>query len=1067
MFWHCIQALFLYLLVASPGYAQVANNTSLVGTVTDTTGNVVAGVKILAVDAATGTSYPTATNSEGYYAINFIQAGTYDISADQTGFSRTIQKGVVVQSNQTVRTDFALRVGSVNESITVDAATPLIPTDDATLTETLNTRSVTDLPLNGRDAMKLATTNSNVVLGPKSSMTETPPGEDFIGAGQREITNSITLDGITTMNNLITVTAVTPNVDAVQEVQVQTGNYTAQYGSYMGVHVNLTSKSGTNNLHGSVFEFVRNDLFDAHPFFDAPGSDKQPLRFNQFGFALGGPVYFPKLYNGRNKTFFLASYEGLRQLRSSTSVGTALTPAMRQGDFSALCPAGFDASGACTSSASGNTQLFNPNNGQPYPNNDLSGSLSAPAQRVLQYIPLPNLPGLSDNLVGPVPSNITTNQTLERIDQTFGDKIRLFGRYDWQNMTVLGGADPPNPFNATSGPLRNRNIAFGYTHMITPNLVNDFRFGRNHLETNALNYFAAHGLTDAGTQLGIPGFNADTVNNNPGLPDFTISGYVGAENAGSNWYQDDTTWHGFDQISYLHGKHNMMAGVELRKLTTGRAAANSPRGVFAFDGSMSGNAAADFILGFPQNDVTPINEIKGVIAEWRDGFFALDNWQVTSKLTLNYGLRYELPTVPYSVNGFARILNPAQTALIPATTPEPGFKFIRPNHDNWAPRIGFAFRMTDKMVLRGGAGAYYNPNQMNSFTLSTTNPPFALTTTFNSSPGNVLTLDNPTLGSGSTPSSYLAVFTENPYLPTPRMYQWNLGLARELSSKSGFELQYLGSHSIHLDRSFYNNQPVTLGPGSVNSLRPNQLWGRIRTIQNDETANYNGMTAIFRQRMTRGLQVLASYTWSHTLDMSTDSNGGGAPMNAYNIYGDYGDANWDIRHRFVASVVYELPKLSGQNAVVRAILGNWQINDITTLQSGMPINVGIAGDVANSGRANQRPDVVGTPSAHCNSSHLTNCIDASAFAMPAAFTFGNARRNLLTGPSLLNTDFSLFKDLPITERAKFQFRAEFFNIFNHPQLANPNSTFGTSSFGSITSIVADNRDIQFGAKLVF
>jgi hypothetical protein len=700
---------------------------------------------------------------------------------------------------------------------------------------------------------------------------------------------------------------------------------------------------------------------------------------------------------------------------------------------------------------------------------------------------LPNLPGITNNFNGAVPTNVTTNQTLERIDQSFGDKVRLFGRYDWQNMQILSGSNPPNPFNATSGPMRNRNIAFGYTHMITPNLVNDFRFGRNHLETNALNYFFVNGLNDAGTQLGIPGFDADTTHNNPGVPDFAISNYIGVSNAGSNWFQDDTTWHGFDQISYTHGKHNMMAGVELRKLTTGRAAANSPRGIFNFNGQMTqcnkalnaacptqangsvypGSAAADFILGTPQNDITPINEIKGVIAEWRDGFFWLDNWQVTSKFTLNYGLRYELPTVPYSVNGFARILNPAQTALVPATTPQPGFKFINPNHDNWAPRLGFAYRLTDKTVLRGGGGAYYNPNQMNSFTLSTTNPPFALTTTFNSSTGNVLTLDNPTLGSGTTPSSYLAVFTEAPDLKTPRMYQWNLGMAHELWSRAGFELQYLGSHSIHLDRSFYNNQPVTLGPGSVNSLRPNQLWGQIRTIQNDETANYNGMTAIFRQRMTRGLQILASYTWSHTLDMSTDSNGGGAPMNAYDIYADYGNANWDIRHRFVTSLVYELPKLGSQNVFVRSILGGWQINDITTLQSGQPFNITIPGDTANIGRGNQRPNVVGTPSADCNSSHLTGCIDATAFAMPTAFTFGNARRNILNGPSLLNTDFSLFKEVPFGERAKFQFRAEFFNIFNHPELANPNATFGTGSFGSITSTVADNRDIQFGAKVIF
>jgi hypothetical protein len=1053
--WACL--ILLASIAVCNSYAQVANNTSLLGTVTDATGNVVVGAKVTILNEGTNESFSVISDDQGYYAVKFIRPGTYDLTVQQQGFDKLTQKGIVVQSNQAVRVDAALKVGSVNESLTVEASTPAIATDDATIAETLNTRSVSDLPLNGRDALKLATTSSDVILGPKSSNTGIPPGEDFIGAGQREITNSLTLDGITIMNNLITVTAVTPNVDAVQEVQVQNGNYTAQYGSYMGVHVNMATKSGTNTLHGSVFEFVRNDKFDAHPFFDPVGSEKQPLRFNQFGFALGGPVIIPKLYDGRNKTFFLGSYEGLRQIRSSSALGTTLTQAMQGGDFSALLPT---------------TQLVNPFTGQPFPNNVVPSNLLSPqAQAILKYIPLPNQPGINNNYFAPIASNITTAQTLDRVDQNIGDKVRLFVRYDWQNMTVFGGS--LSPTGGTYGPMNNRNIAIGYTHVITPRLVNDFRFGRNHLVTNALNFFAQNGIKNAGTQLGIPGFNTDTTVGDLGVPDINITGYLdnlgnSVGNAGTNWYQDDTTWHGYDQISYSRGKHNMMAGVELRKLTTGRAAANSPRGLFNFDGSLSGNAAADFMLGLAQNDVTPLNEVKGVVAEWRDGFFVLDNWQVTPKFTLNYGLRYELPTVPYSVNGFARILNPQQTALIPATVPGPGFQFIRPNHDNWAPRLGFAYRLTDRTVVRGGAGAYYNPNQMNSFTLSTTNPPFGISTTFTTSSGVPdLSLANPTpAGGAGTASKYINVFTENPHLPTPRMYQWNLSVGQEAWKNAGFELQYLGSHSLHLDRSFYNNQPFP-GPGDINSRRPNQLFGRIRTIQNDEYANYNGLTATLRQRMSHGVQFLASYTWSHTLDISSDSNDGGAPMNPFNVPGDYGNANWDIRHRFVASVVYDLPSFNGRNALLHWVLGGWQINDITTLQSGTPFNVVIPDDVANIGRPNQRPDLVGRPSADCNSSHLTNCIDATAFAVPAPFTFGNFRRNQLYGPSLLNTDFSLFKNIPLGERAKFEFRAEFFNLFNHPQLANPSSTFGAGDFGSITSTNADNRDIQFAAKIVF
>ena len=1075
--------LVLYLAISSASNGQVANNTSLVGTVTDESGKAIVGAKVSAVNEGTGVSYPTTTNDEGYYSIEFILAGVYDISVEQAGFTKVVRKGITVENNKALRTDVTLRVGSTTETLVVEGGAPPISTDDATILETLDNRSVSDLPLNGRDALKLAATTSNVILGPKSDPAGIPPGEDFIGAGQREITNSLTLDGITIMNNLITVTPVTPNADAIEEVQVQNGNYTAQYGSYMGVHVNLVTKSGTNQLHGSLYEFVRNDLFDAHPFFDSPGSSKQPIRINQFGTEVAGPVYLPKLYDGRNKTFFTASYEGLRRISSTTQLDTVPTQAMRQGNFAEICASGFNSSGLCNDPSG---QIYNPVSGQPYANNLISSGLSPQAQAILEYYPLPNLPGIANNYNAPVGTSINYNQTLDRIDQTIGDKVRLFFRYDWQNTTIFGGST--NPTGGSYGPTRNRNFAFGYTHIITPSLVNDFRFGRNHLVTNNLDYFFVKGLKDAGTQLGILGFNGDTAFGDPGIPDVNISGFMSAGNAGANWFQDDTTWHGYDQISYTRGKHNIMAGVELRKLTTGRMAVNSPRGVLNFDGSITGCqtslyacptdgsgspisggfSVADFVVGRPQNDQTPQQVFKGVPAEWRDGFFVLDNWQVNRKLTLNIGLRYELPTVPYSVSGNARILNADQTALIPTTVPDPGFQFIRPNHDNWAPRLGFAYRFTEKTVVRGGGGFYYNPNQTNSFTLATTNPPFGISSSYTYTSSCPLTLDDPIPnGCAGAPSAHPNVFTENPYLPTPRMYQWNLGVERELWKNAGFELQYLGSHSLHLDRSYYNNQPVVLGPGSVQSRRPNQLWGRIRTIQNDEIANYHGLTAIFRQRVTRGIQVLASYTWSHTLDISSDSNDGGFPMNAYDWHRDYGSANWDIRHRFVASFIYDLPGLKNQNWLVRGALGGWQINDITTIQSGTHFDVEIAKDLANVGRGHQRPDLVGKPSAECNAGHLNGCIDSSAFALPAPYTFGNFSRNYFSGPGLVNTDFSLVKNFPIKERAKFQFRAEFFNAFNHPQFANPDGTFGTGSFGTITSTTGDNREIQFGAKFVF
>ncbi|HEX3435996.1 MAG TPA: carboxypeptidase-like regulatory domain-containing protein, partial [Pseudacidobacterium sp.] len=608
---------------------QVANNTSLVGTITDPSGNPVSGASVTAVNTDTKTTYTGKTNEEGYYAITFIAVGNYSITVDSVGFKKSSKTGIPVAINQAVRSDFGLELGSVNEEVTVSASTPPLSTDDATVQETVNTRAIADLPLSGRRTMDLATTKSDVIVGPKTSFTGIPPGEDFIGAGQREITNSLSLDGITIMNGLISVSPVTVSPDAVQEVQVQTGNYTAQYGAYMGVHINMVSKTGGNSIHGTAYDFVQNDAFNARNFFNRAGTTL-PLRYNQFGFELNGPVYIPKLYDGRNKTFFTAAYEGLRNNnQTSVGLGNTFTPAMESGDFSAI-----------------SAPLYDPHNGQAFANNQISSNLISPiSQKILSlYYPQPNATG-ANNYSAPLPQVVNIDNVLARIDQNFGEKIRLFGRYDWQDLSASSATTTPT--GGTYGPTNNRNFAIGYTHVIIPNLINDFRIGRNHLTSNALNYWYVHGLASAGTDLGIPGFNADTTYHNPGIPYMTVTNYLTMGNNGTNWFQDDTTWHGYDQISWAHGKHNVMAGAELRKMTTGRAAVNNPLGLFAFNGQLTcqvvngscasgtGNAAADFLLGLPQNNATPLQQYKGVVAEWRNGFFVLDNWQLSQKLTLN------------------------------------------------------------------------------------------------------------------------------------------------------------------------------------------------------------------------------------------------------------------------------------------------------------------------------------------------------------------------------------------------------------------------------------------------
>ena len=1076
------------VLAHSVAFAQVSNNTQLVGTVTDSTGAVVAGAKVTAVNTATKVNYSGVTNSEGFYNIQFVTPGTYDITVEQSGFATTTSKGATVVLNQAARSDVSLKTGDTSSIITVEASTPALQTDDSLIGDTVEHAQVENLPMNTRRVMDLATTSSNVIIGPKTSFTGVPPGANYIGAGTREVTNSLTLDGITIMNSLISSSPVTPNPDAVSAVQVQSGNYTAQYGAYMGIHINSDTRSGTNSLHGTAYDYIQNDYFNAKPWLAAKTARVAKMRFNQFGGVLSGPVVIPFLYNGRDKTFFMGSYEGLRQNQQSLSVTTVPTVKMRTGDFSELLST---------------LQLYNPTNRTtPYANNQVP--VSAVAAKLMQYYPLPTNSALANNFNGYVPLVLQQNQTLDRVDHNIGQNVRLFGRFLWQKLTYVSGNAAPTS-NAYS-PTGDRNGMIGYTHIITPKIINDLRVGFNTLYSNVNNQFAQDGNANAGSLLGIPGFTADVDNSNPGIPTIGMpSGTLGLGSSGSNWKQDDRTVHAYDQVSWTFNKHNIMFGADIRRMTIGRAAQNDPRGNFTFSGryttqcvsngsggctnAQSGNAFADFAAGYASAVTTPTFQVKGSVGSWRNGYFVQDQWQLTQKLTLLYGIRYEQPTIPYSLNGYARILNSTYTALIPSSTattgaaftPTPGFQFTGANNNLWAPRLGFAYRAADKIVIRGGGGIYYNPNHLNAFTLASGNYPLANSTVYNANANlSTNTFANPSGGAtgagGCNPNvaaTYCSAFTDAASMPTPRMYQWNLDFGYELWKDAAFELQYLGSKSVHLDFSWQPNQP-TPAAGAVNSRRPYQSFGAIRQITNGGWSTYEGFTTVFRQRMSHGVTANLSYTWAHNMDTSSDANGGGYLMNPYNIRADYGNSNWDIRNRFVATILYQFPTFAGHNFALRQVAGGWQANAIVTLQSGMPFNVGLSSDIANTGTSGtQRPNFVKKGTNTCTTGFqvkngtAANCIDSTAYATPTQYTYGNLHRNDQYGPGRETVNFSMFKNFPIYERMTLQLRAEAFNLFNHANPSNPGTTFGTSSFGTITSTQTDPRVLQLAGKINF
>ena len=1021
---------------------------------TDRDGGVVPGAQIVAVNVGTKDTYETTTNAEGYYQIQFVRTGTYDITVTLSGFQTFRVTGVEVANNQVVRTNAVMQIGALAESLIVTASAPMLATDTATVSQTLGERAIAELPLSGRNVWSLATSTPGVTVGRASDI-----GLSFRGAGQREIQNSLSLDGINTASNLLAMTSMRPIAEAVEEMQIQTGSTSAEYGSYLGVHINVVTKSGTNAPHGSLFEFFQDDALDQRGYFENPSSPKNPRKRNQFGFQMGGPVVVPGLYDGHNRTFFMAAYEGVRAETLLSPISTVPTALMREGNFSEI-----------------STPIRNPFTRQPYAGNIIpAAQLSSIARSILQFYPAPNRPGIASNLQTTLPSEENVDQLLVRGDQNLGNKIRLSVRYNWHDSVGSNVLNAMLPTQVVTQPRVNHNTLVSYTHSLGPSLFNDFRIGYHRVNFDTLNDFSVNNLTSTGANLGIPGFDGDVRFSNPGIPSINISAFAGLGGGGTNWYQFDTTFQAANVLAYTRGSHSIRTGFDLRRLATGRRAANDPRGRFDFTGDMTGHAVADFMLGLARTVIPPSDQIQGHVGGWRNGLFVNDVWQATRDLTLSLGLRYELNTPVQTYAGLASMLDEDFNTIIPSSFPAEGFEFHEPNYKDIAPRFGATYRLNAKTVLRAGFGIYYNPNQMNSFTFLTNNPPIAAVATFSSDPLNpTLSLEQPfgVVGPGGPPD----MISPTRHLANARKHQWSFDVQRELWSGTALDVQYVGSNTSHLDRSFFNNTPQP-GEGAVDPRRPNPLFRSRRIIQNDLIADYDAVSVILRRRMSQGLQADVHYTWSRTRDMATDSNGGGQTMNNYDIWADYGPASWDVPHRFVASYLYDVPFLKDSSQpILKHVVAGWQIGGVTTLQSGLPINVTIAADRANIGiSGQQRPNLVAAvPKLNCHKSptnrDLIDCFDPSAFAMPAQFTFGDAPRNVLRGPKSVITDLSMAKNIAVGHDMRLQVRVEIFNAFNNVNYGQPNAIFGSATFGRIsaTSLTYPNmRQMQLGLKLIF
>lgn len=1129
-------------------FAQTTS-TSILGNVTDPQGAAVANANVIVRNVDTGVVTRTVTTETGDYTVPLLNVGNYEVTVEAAGFKSASRSGIRLQINDRQRVDFQLEIGAQTERVTVTAEVAALRTDEASTGGVVEQRRLVELPLNGRNVGNVAVLNPGVQFGSRGGYDGISgtgggipiPGQTIaiVANGQREVNQHATLDGVVATESRVNTVPFSPSPEAMQEVQVLTGSYSAEYGFNSGAQLVMVMRSGTNDFHGAAYNFLRNEKLDAEGFFQnyftppgAPRVPKTALRQNQFGVVAGGPVYIPKLYDGRNRTFFMFNYEGRRR-REPGAISTGLVPTdeFRRGDFSALLNRR-NAAGAPLPPIQIIDPTSSPDAPTPFPNNIIPESRIVPAARALMEYwpraqnPLPD-PISGINFRNPGTNSIDDDQYFLKVDHVISSNDRVFARYATNLPSWFSITNNPNFSYLVEG--RNNNVATQWLHMFGPTIINEARFGFTESIDDSFNPRANTDFTLE--SIGITGFTVLTDGNRPltprevGIPSMNVAGFMGlAERDGGNGFDRNRLYQINDSLSIVTGPHTFKAGLDYRRVTLFRGAANVPRGAFDFSNNVAGNSFAAFLLGVPTSTQSPEGLPLTDVLQHRIALYFQDDWKVSRRLTLNLGLRWEYNTAAEDVRGLWRSAEwrnglDKPPEFVPAEI-RTRYQFYEPQKTQFMPRIGLAYRITDNWVYRSGFGIYYNVHQLNNYTILNLNPPLSGSSQFAN------TIRNGVLVPGAPVYNFSNPFgTPNPASPTnanvlntdnfqPRVAMWSADIQRRLPGNITVTVGYVGNKTTHLDNTVERDNPdpfIPTGPqDTIQSRRPVPFiidngilrpLTRIRFLDSGGNSWYNGLQTSVRKQFSHGLLFTLSYTFSKTLMEGYGRNeGDGINSNTYQNWRDRasekGRVGYDARHNAVISFVYDVPMLASlSRGVAGAILSGWQTNGVVTLRSGFPFTVS-QGNLINTGNAPVRPDRVGSgklknPTINAwfdpDAFHLVSCANAS---MPELCHFGNAGVGILEGPGFKNVDFSLFKNFAITERVRLQFRSEFFNLFNTPQFAVPNRTLSTASgfqptrnasgeivwpsqagiaggVGSITGTVAPMRNIQFGLKLIW
>jgi hypothetical protein len=1066
----------LFPLVALSLAAQQA---TIQGVVTDESNAAVPGARLAVINLATGVTFSAVTNESGFYSVPFLTPGTYRVEAAKEGFATARRENLVLNVNQTAAVDFQLRLGTVAETIEVRAAAELIDSQTSIVGQIIDNKRIVELPLNGRNYLDLARLTAGVA--PDSGSRTSAKGT-FSALGQRAYQTSVLLDGIDNSSRAsggqlgFEAQAVTPSIDAVEEFKVVTNNNSAEYGFRMGGTVIVQTKSGTNELHGSLYEFLRNDKLDGTNFF-AVGQPKPPYRQNQFGGTVGGPI-------ARDRTFFFASLEGTRIRLGETTIATVPRPELRNGDFSAI-RALFDP--ATTRQEAGRWVR------DPFPANRIPASRFDPvAVRVIALYPEPNLPGQVSNHFFAGSRKDDTNQIDTRVDHNFSTSHRIFGRYSRRSYDMVDPGPLPLPADGglwtTTDLVSNSGVA-NWNATLSPSVNNEFRFGFSRIES----LLDVPWTENFNQKLGITGLADLGDDNRRGMSRFTPTGYaeVGTRSFWPNRNNLDLL-HLANHTLMVRRTHVLKAGFEYRGEELFRRAARFARGQMAFGGvftqdpnnrGRTGDGMADFLLGLASGG-TIGNQNGETAATHNFALYFQDDWRISRRLTLNLGLRWERFGPPsYKNTPVARFeVDFARQSFQIVRPRDEGDCGCRQDNNDFAPRIGFAFQLTERTVLRSGFGLFYGaPDAIahdgsgRFYHLPPDFTEISFPTDQLVQPALIVRNGFPTgLIPATTVQENVTVRSAYPFIPTQYASQWFLDVQRELPGRTVLTLSYLGAATRHMIRHRNLNQPLTPGPGALRSRRPMPFFAAINLAEPSGNSSYNGFAAKAEKRDSGGLTLLASYTWSHTIDDGAgtldDGTAGGGVRDAYNLRVHRGNSAYDLRHNFVAAGVYDLPVGKGRRWLNRAgaadwILGGWQIGGIVNFRTGRPFSPTITTDLSNTGTTNY-PNRIASGVLPAPERTLDRWFDLAAFTIPAQFTYGNSGRNILFGPGLRSADLKIGKNFYFAERYRLEFRTEMFNFTNTPAFGLPNASVNLAQAGQIRS-AGEPRRIQFGLKFVF